>query len=216
MPVHRAVRLPRCYSAGSYKCSIRSRVACRLQQRRVSPRNVHITSIHDWVIDRCGRWTVIAETSAASGWWSMPLTSFPKIPTSANRPCFAILSGFYRPGQPKHRIAFVERDRGQLFCVDRARQILDLLVSEYTQAGVSFSLDTRIEKLERPGESITIYLLPDLDRPEVLKAQQKQHPQRQAKSVPASWLPKRVVTAEPTGPCRSFPAAAFPPAVQGH
>ncbi len=48
----------------------------------------------------------------------------------------------------KHRIAYSERFHGQLFCIGSARQILDMLWSECEQAGVSFSLDTGIEKIE--------------------------------------------------------------------
>ena len=48
----------------------------------------------------------------------------------------------------QHRIAYVERDHGQLFCADSARQILDMLLSECAQAGVSLSLDTRVKKIE--------------------------------------------------------------------
>ncbi len=49
----------------------------------------------------------------------------------------------------KHRIVYGERSHGQLFCVDSARQILDMLWSECEAAGVSFCLDTTIEKIER-------------------------------------------------------------------
>ncbi len=206
-----------------------------------------------------------------------------------------------------HRIAYGERSHGQFFCLDSARQIVDMLLSECKQAGVSFCLDTAIEKIERPGdqpfavhtsrgiytchslvvatgglsipeagasplgyeiarqfgipvqppraglvpftlqptdkkilaalsgiavdavvsnrrqrfrenllfthrglsgpailqissfwqpgEPITIDLLPDVDLVAVLKAQQQQHPQRKAKSLLASLLPKRLVAA---------------------
>jgi hypothetical protein len=207
----------------------------------------------------------------------------------------------------KHRIAYGQRSHGQLFCIDSAHQILDMLLSECDTAGVSFSLDTKIEKIERhpdhsftvhtsrgiytcqslvvatgglsmpgagasplgyeiarqfgipvrppraglvpftlqpsdkkalaglsgiavdaavssrrhrfrenilfthrglsgpailqlsshwqPGEPIAIDLLPDMDMVVVLKTQQKQHPQRQVKSVLAAFLPKRLVAA---------------------
>ncbi len=52
----------------------------------------------------------------------------------------------------KHRIAYGERSHGQLFCIGSARQILDMLWSECEQAGVSFILDTRIEKTEELTE----------------------------------------------------------------
>ena len=48
----------------------------------------------------------------------------------------------------KHRIAYSERSHGQLFCIGSARQILDMLWSECEKAGVVFSLDTGIEKIE--------------------------------------------------------------------
>ena len=210
----------------------------------------------------------------------------------------------------KHGIAYGQRSHGQLFCIESARQILDMLWSECQMAGVAFSLDTKIEIIERPpdqdfavhtsrgnytcqslviatgglcmtgagasplgyeiarqfnipvrqpnaglvpltlqpadkkrlaglagiavealvtcrqhrfrdnilfthrglsgpailqlssywqpGETIAIDLLPDMDLVAVLKGQQRQHPQRQIKTVLASFLPKRLVAARIT------------------
>ena len=49
----------------------------------------------------------------------------------------------------RHHIAFEERSHGQLFCTGSGRQIRDMLWSECVRTGVTFSLDTRIEKIER-------------------------------------------------------------------
>ena len=210
----------------------------------------------------------------------------------------------------KHRIAYAERSHGQLFCTGSARQILDMLWSECEKAGISFTLDAKIETIQslsdnrfaihtrrggytcrslvvatgglsmpeagasplgyeiarqfgipvrplraglvpftlqpsdkkalaglsgiavdaavssrrdrfrenilfthrglsgpailqissnwQPGETITIDLLPDMDLVEMLKAQQQRHPQRKAKSVLATLLPKRLVAARVT------------------
>jgi predicted Rossmann fold flavoprotein len=52
----------------------------------------------------------------------------------------------------KHHIAFSERAHGQLFCDDGSRDILNMLLSECEQAGVSFQLNSKIEKIEQLGE----------------------------------------------------------------
>lgn len=49
----------------------------------------------------------------------------------------------------KHRIAYEERAHGRLFCVDSARRIVEMLLSECARAGVSFSMNTHLEKIER-------------------------------------------------------------------
>lgn len=52
----------------------------------------------------------------------------------------------------KHRIAYHEREHGQLFCDGSAKDILDLLLSECEQAGVTIRLDTRIDAIaQQPG-----------------------------------------------------------------
>lgn len=52
----------------------------------------------------------------------------------------------------KHHIAFSEKTEGQLFCDGSSSDILNLLLSECEQVGVSFQLNTKIEKIEQPGE----------------------------------------------------------------
>lgn len=52
----------------------------------------------------------------------------------------------------KHHIAFSERAHGQLFCDGSSRDILNMLLSECDQAGISFQLNSKIEKIEQPGE----------------------------------------------------------------
>jgi predicted Rossmann fold flavoprotein len=52
----------------------------------------------------------------------------------------------------KHHIAFSEKAHGQLFCDGSSRDILNMLLSECEQAGVSFLLNSKIEKIERLSE----------------------------------------------------------------
>lgn len=52
----------------------------------------------------------------------------------------------------KHHIAFRKRAGGQLFCDGSSRDILNMLLSECEQAGISFQLNSKIEKIEQPGE----------------------------------------------------------------
>jgi len=54
----------------------------------------------------------------------------------------------------KHRISYSEREHGQLFCTGNSRNILNMLLAECKQAGVSFRLDSKIEKIERLGERL--------------------------------------------------------------
>ncbi len=49
----------------------------------------------------------------------------------------------------KYRIAFHERDHGQLFCNESARDILDMLLAECVKAGVIIQLSTDIDSIER-------------------------------------------------------------------
>ncbi|WP_340121565.1 NAD(P)/FAD-dependent oxidoreductase [Methylobacter svalbardensis] len=49
----------------------------------------------------------------------------------------------------KYQIAFHERDHGQLFCNESARDILDMLLVECTKAGVMVQLSTDIDSIER-------------------------------------------------------------------
>jgi predicted Rossmann fold flavoprotein len=50
----------------------------------------------------------------------------------------------------KHRISFHEKKLGQLFCDGSARSIVDLLVHECEDAGVTFYLNCKIERVEKP------------------------------------------------------------------
>ena len=52
----------------------------------------------------------------------------------------------------KHHIAFSEKTPRQLFCDRSSSDILSMLLSECQQAGVSFQLNTKIEKIEHLGE----------------------------------------------------------------
>ncbi|MCE5274618.1 MAG: NAD(P)/FAD-dependent oxidoreductase [Deltaproteobacteria bacterium] len=54
----------------------------------------------------------------------------------------------------KHHIAFCERAHGQLFCEGSSRDILNMLLAECEQAGVSFQLDAKIENIEQAGEHL--------------------------------------------------------------
>ena len=48
----------------------------------------------------------------------------------------------------KHRIAYHEKTLGQLFCDHSARQILDMLLSECSDAGVAMVLGARTDRIE--------------------------------------------------------------------
>jgi len=52
----------------------------------------------------------------------------------------------------KHHIAIHEREHGQLFCIGSSREILNLLLSECGEVGVSFQLNSKIEKIEKTGK----------------------------------------------------------------
>jgi predicted Rossmann fold flavoprotein len=49
----------------------------------------------------------------------------------------------------RYRIPFHERDHGQLFCDDSAKDILELLLAECDKVGVVVQLNTRIDSVER-------------------------------------------------------------------
>jgi hypothetical protein len=49
----------------------------------------------------------------------------------------------------KYQIAFHERDHGQLFCNESARDILNMLLAECAKAGVMMQLSTDIDSIER-------------------------------------------------------------------
>ena len=48
----------------------------------------------------------------------------------------------------KYKVPFYEKKLGQLFCVDSAQRIVDLLVAECNEAGVHFQLGSKVEKVE--------------------------------------------------------------------
>ena len=52
----------------------------------------------------------------------------------------------------KHHIPFSEKTKGQLFCQRSSRDILNMLLSECEQAGVSFQVNTKIEKIKHSGK----------------------------------------------------------------
>ena len=49
----------------------------------------------------------------------------------------------------RHGIRFSEREHGQLFCTDSAKEILSMLVSECRRAGVVFGFNTNITGVEQ-------------------------------------------------------------------
>lgn len=49
----------------------------------------------------------------------------------------------------KHKIAFCERDGGELFCEHSARDILDMLLTECADNGVQIRLNTRIDAIKK-------------------------------------------------------------------
>ncbi len=49
----------------------------------------------------------------------------------------------------RHQIAYHEREHGQLFCDNSAKDIVNMLLSECGLAGVSIHLDTHIDKIEK-------------------------------------------------------------------
>lgn len=49
----------------------------------------------------------------------------------------------------RYQIPFHERDHGQLFCDESAKDILDMLLAECDKAGVVVQLNTRIDSVER-------------------------------------------------------------------
>ncbi len=52
----------------------------------------------------------------------------------------------------RYQIPFHERDHGQLFCDESARDILDMLLTECGKAGVVVQLNTHIDLLERSAD----------------------------------------------------------------
>lgn len=56
----------------------------------------------------------------------------------------------------RHTIEHVEKAPGQLFCVDSARPILDMLLTECDWAGVDIRLKTDVTRIERHGEGMQL------------------------------------------------------------
>ena len=51
----------------------------------------------------------------------------------------------------RHRIAFEERDHGQLFCLDSAKQIIEMLRRECDQGGVQWAMPCQVEGVLQTG-----------------------------------------------------------------
>lgn len=56
----------------------------------------------------------------------------------------------------KHAIAFHERDHGQLFCNDSAKDIVDMLLTECAAVGVKLCLSTQIEQIKAVQQKFVI------------------------------------------------------------
>ncbi|MCW8828105.1 MAG: NAD(P)/FAD-dependent oxidoreductase [Gammaproteobacteria bacterium] len=57
----------------------------------------------------------------------------------------------------RYHIPWHERDHGQLFCNDTAKDILDMLLAECRESGVILQLKTTIESVERNEDSYTLH-----------------------------------------------------------
>jgi predicted Rossmann fold flavoprotein len=51
----------------------------------------------------------------------------------------------------RHRIAYHEREHGQLFCIDSAKQIIDMLKKECDDAQVQWAMSCQVSRVERVG-----------------------------------------------------------------
>jgi predicted flavoprotein YhiN len=51
----------------------------------------------------------------------------------------------------RHGVPYHEKKLGQLFCDNRSRDILEMLLDECRQAGVELRLRTTVHRIERPG-----------------------------------------------------------------
>jgi len=76
--------------------------------------------------------------------------------------CISALSR-YRPADvigllERHGVAWHEKTLGQLFCDGSARQVIDLLLSEMRQAGVTLRLSTPVDRLERAADGFRLSL----------------------------------------------------------
>ena len=57
----------------------------------------------------------------------------------------------------RYQIPWHEREHGQLFCNDSAKDILDMLLKECREAGARLQLKTTIERVERAGEGFVVH-----------------------------------------------------------
>ena len=58
----------------------------------------------------------------------------------------------------RHGIAWHEKTLGQLFCDGSATQIVDMLLAEMKQAGVTLRLDTRVARTEKTEAGFVLHL----------------------------------------------------------
>jgi hypothetical protein len=56
----------------------------------------------------------------------------------------------------RHRIAYHEKELGQLFCDDSSRQIVRMLLDECAAAQVRVEVDCSVEHVEKPGERFAL------------------------------------------------------------
>ena len=57
----------------------------------------------------------------------------------------------------KHRIAWHEKELGQLFCDDSSKQIVRMLLHECTAAGVSVEADCTVQRVRKTAEGFSIH-----------------------------------------------------------
>lgn len=74
--------------------------------------------------------------------------------------CKSALSGFTQHDfialVEKHRIAYHEKTRGQLFCDDSSQQIIDMLLDECGAAGVTLHLGTKISSIAKGEDGFRV------------------------------------------------------------
>ena len=76
-------------------------------------------------------------------------TSPRRIRTSASRPWPATPRGTSSPWSSKHGVPYHEKKLGQLFCDNKSKDILNMLLDECQQAGVELHLDTSVQQIEK-------------------------------------------------------------------
>ncbi len=54
----------------------------------------------------------------------------------------------------KHKIAYAEKEAGQLFCIKSSREIVMMLKNECSRAGVEIQLNCRVAKVQKKGDFI--------------------------------------------------------------